>query len=92
MDASKALSSSPHWSEQGPRDWMLSCDWLAWATGAKLLSTIILTLLSYYTTSYTVRNEEYLIKAGNHFKTIPHYKVTNSARIQMKYIYRYIEK
>ena len=40
----------------------------------------------------TVRNEEYLIKAGNHFKTIPHYKVTNSARIQMKYIYGYFEK
>ena len=43
-------------------------------------------------TAHTVRNEEYLIKAGNHFKTIPHYKVTNSARIQMKYIYGYIEK
>ena len=41
---------------------------------------------------YTVRNGVYLLKAGDFFKTIPHYKVTNIVQIQMKYISGYFEK
>ena len=41
---------------------------------------------------FTVRNGVYLLKAGDFFKTIPHYKVINIVQIQIKYISRYFEK
>ena len=42
--------------------------------------------------AHTVGNEVYLLKAGNFFKTVPHYKVTNVVQIQMKYNSEYFEK